>query len=179
MKTDKIESLLNAHFQNPLKRLNSEDREEISSLVHFPLMDPRKPGGFSTVGEKWAKDNSKDTLLQLSQSHREAVRIDIHSVLQTSWLFVKDKKSGLTPNEKSKLGGGIVLGGNYDRLQTVKKGGSLLTEEFENKIETLFKALDKNSPQTDQFRKLLKETAYLQTVAKKTEKEKSSLAMSL
>ena len=157
---------LKAHFTNPLKRIRKEDEEKVRGLVHFPLTDPSKPGGFTKAGEKWAQQNNLNELCSLAEKHKEKVRIEVHAVLKTAWPFLKNSKGSIDEKEKNLLCQGITLEDPLNRILTVKKGGKILTSEMEESMETLYRGLSKNSPESVSCRNLLQEAANIQKLAK-------------
>jgi hypothetical protein len=170
---------LKAHFSSPLKRIKLRDEEKIRGLVHFPLKDPSKPGGFTKAGEKWATENKLEELLELANEHRDKIRIEVHAVLKTAWLFLKSKKASLSEDEKSLLYQGISLGNPLNRLQTVKKGGSILTSEFEQNMTELYNGLSKESPESLSCKELLLQVAQEQKIARERDKEVNSSLLNI
>jgi hypothetical protein len=168
--TQDILRCLKAHFSNPLKRIRQEDEEKLKGIVHFPLKDPSKPGGFTKAGEKWAEDNNLQDLLALSKEHREKVRIEIHAVLKTAWLFLRNRKGAISEEEKNMLCQGIALEDPLNRIQTAKKNGSILTSEFEQSMSSLYKGLSKTSPAAQSCRDILVEAAQEQKIARDKDK---------
>lgn len=161
---------LKAHFSNPLKRIKPEDEEKLRGLVHFPLKNPTKPGGFTKAGEKWANDNNLQELCLMAKEHKEKVRIEIHAVLKTAWLFLKTRKGTVSDTEKDLLCKGIALENPLNRIQTAKKNGSILTSEFEQSMTSLYKGLSKRTPEGLSSRYMLVETAIEQKIAKEKDK---------
>jgi hypothetical protein len=162
--------ILKAHFSNPLKRIRKEDEERLQGLVHFPLKDPSKPGGFTKAGEKWALNNNLKELHSLANAHKEKIRIEVHAVLKTASLFLKNRTGEINPKEKEMLCQGISLEDPLNRMQTSKKNGSILTSEFEQSMATLYKGLSKLNPKSQNCRDLLQEAAKEQRVAREKDK---------
>lgn len=161
---------LKAHFSNPLKRIQSEDEEKLRNLVHFPLKNPSKPGGFTKTGEKWVLENNLKELSNMAEVHKEKVRIEIHAVLKTALLFIKNKRSTISTDEKTLLCQGISLEDPLNRIQTAKKNGSILTSEFEQSMSALYKGLSKKTHEGLSCRNLLIEVASEQKIAKEKDK---------
>lgn len=170
---------LKAHFSCPLKRIRTEDEEKLGGLVHFPLKNPAKPGGFTKAGEKWAQANNLNELLSLADKHKKTIRIQVHAVLKTAWLFLKSKRGSLDNQEQELLYRGIVLENPLNTLQTVKKAGSILTSEFEENMSQLYKGLSKQSPESNSCKQLLLEVAAEQLLARKKDKEVGSSLLNI
>lgn len=170
---------LKAHFAEPLKRIQKEDEAKLLGLVHFPLKNPSKPGGFTKAGEKWAKENNLNELNALAQSHKQRTRIEIHAVLKTALLFLKNKKGNIQTQEKELLCQGISLEDPLNRIQTVKKNGSILTSEFEQSMAVLYKGLSKASPESLSCRAILKEAALEQKIAKEKDRNIGSSLLNI
>jgi hypothetical protein len=167
--------LVKAHLSQPWGSLTATQESKIADLVHFPLKDPNCPGGLTKKGNEWAVENGHNDLIELSKLHKERTRIDIHAILKSAWLYAKSKKEGLTESEKEVLFGGITLGSEFEKLQTVKKGGKLLASGFVDKLGSLHKKLKENNMdgKSNNFIKVVEQAAIIHKKAEKEDKEVS------
>jgi hypothetical protein len=139
------------------------------------MKTPTKPGGLTKRGKQWAEENKFSDLIALSTLHKEKTRIDVHATLKTAELFAKSKSGRLSPEEKDTLFEGITLGSEFEKLQTVKKGGKLLASGFVDKLGTLHKKLKENNLDNSntEFLKLIEKAALYHKKAEKEDKEVS------
>jgi hypothetical protein len=181
--------LLRAHLQNPLMPLKGSLSEEIRGMAHFPLREPKGFGGLTAKGKAWLEEaaissEQKEELTKLSGSHAERARIDVQAVILTCWLFSEGKKRELSAEEDKALKGGIHLSAHLGTMQTVKKGGRLLTDNFESMMSKLHRALKRDGAGLDGEGKnphwrMLRVAAKVQARTKEQELKAAQASLSL
>jgi len=168
-------AIIKDYLAEPWGKINKDKEDIIKDFVNFPLRNPEKPGGLSRRGEEWARSNGYQDLIALSTAHKERTRIDIHATLKSAQLYAKGKQTGLDEEEKTALFGGITLGSELEKLQTVKKGGKLLAAGFVDKLGNLHKRLKENDLQ-GRNRKFIKVIEQAAIAHKKAEKEDKAIS---
>jgi len=180
-----IANLLKAHLLNIDTPLQGQAAKKTKDLVHFPLREPSAKGGLTPKGRTWVvssklESSRKTELLELSKNHAEQARIQIQAVILTCWLFSESKQRELNPKELHALKAGIYLSEKLGLMQTVKKNGRLLTDDFEEMMSKLYRILKKGGStpmEKNPHWPILKKAAALQTKTK--EKEIKAAAPSL
>lgn len=157
----RVQQIIVYQLKNPLKPLKKPILKKIEPWITQPLKYPFKDlGGLSEKGISEAVEKNLKGLLKESALAKENARVQIRAVLATCKLYVKkNSKIPLTTKEEGYLKEGIKVtlvngtdilkdkvGDEYkhiqseDKIQTVKKGGKLLTSEFKEMMAHLFNA---------------------------------------
>jgi len=168
-----------SHLKDPLKPLPDEQLAGIKDLVECPLKNTKQRGGLTPPAEAAAKELNLKSLLQLSDQHRELAKKNIKAVIGTAYFFAKSKQEKLNPEEQAALRSGIVSkseSGVINHIQTVKKGGRLLTDEFKVMMAALYGPLKRNHAQETQ---ILESAAAYQRQAEIQDKKMTAPALEM
>jgi hypothetical protein len=162
-----------ADFHNPVlqqqiaeyltKKIKAPTPEALLPYIDCPFKPNTGKGGIQKEIERNLTTKKRNHLATLSWQHREKVRIELHAVVLSAYLFIKNSEGKLSDPEKKALFQGIAIqqNGEIDHILTVRNQGTKLTENFKSMMSQCFQMLKPTG--TCNEIEILKKAAALQT----------------